>query len=501
MSGSGVRGAALAAFVTALVVAVLAAVRRGGAVGPGRAVTATLAAACVAAGAAFVPLPPYGHRHEVVRGHRVEPPETDPLSRLPQWAAKPRRTVLHARFAEAPGDAARLWPVLAYDTYAPATGWRAAPALTPLPRAADGATVEVRLAHPERLVPHPFGVRAASPAGTRLDRRAEALRTPLAGTSYTLTFAAPAPPTGGPVAVPAVTACADPELRSLVARVNDEGTLAERLARLEQFLSATAVPDTTAPPGDGCAAVATALRAGRGTGDQIATAFALAARMLGASSRVVAGFAPRRAVGKDGRLDVLGGDAAAWPQVAFAGGAWVDYWPRPERAAGGHKSQMGGATGGASRSPGPHPPKDRHASAWWPRLLVAVGVLTVAAAGLLALWLRRRRGGPGEPSAESPRDPRQDVLASWQRALRATGHPVGAATTAREVATGTDVPPLRDLAALVDSVLYVPPARASEADAERAADLADRAAAGAARSRSERADREQESRLSRWPRH
>lgn len=513
--GDGVLAVLMAAVIAAAGAAMLVSARRGGPVGAGRAVGVTLTTACVAAAAAFVPLPPLGGRHGPVHVRQVEPPETDPLSRLPGWAARPDVVVFRARFAGPPGDGARLWPMLAYPAYSAGTGWRTAPRTTPLPRSGDGVRVDVTLTRPERLVPHPFGVRSAGPGGFRFDRAAEALRTGTAVSAYTLTLGTPAVPAGGgPLATPPVTECAAPEIRALVDAADaadPTAPLAGRLSQLERVLSAHGTLDAAAPPGDDCASVAAALRKGRGTSDQYATAFAVAARVLGASSRVVAGFAPRGPVPADGLLTVRGADATAWPQIAYDGGAWVDYWPLPGQADRGGTESRAGASGSGGGDPAPPPHPVRGTGAWWPLPLLAVGAATVlAAAAVIAVRIRRRRAEARErrraaAAAWAALGPRDRVLALWQRALRDTGESAGAATTARDVAATTTVRPLRDLAAVVDRVLYGRPGpdhTRDAADAERAAELtedltsdsaadlaADSAAAAGTGRRSARGDR------------
>lgn len=478
--GHGASDMVLAAVVAAVAAAALGAARRGGRAGGRRTATAVLAAACVAACAALVPLPALGRHEEVVKGRHVDPPETDPLSRLRQWSDLGGTPVLHASFAAPPGEAARLWPVLAYDAYSATAGWQSSPRLTALPASAAGADrVDVRLAHAERLVPHPSGVRSVTPDGARFDGHTQALRLPRAAVSYTVAFTAPNAAPARPLAVPAATACPGAELRSLTARVDRSAPLDEQLAALERFLAVTMAVtpyDTSGPPDDGCRAVAAALRDGRGSGDQLATAFALAARMLGVSSRVVAGFAPRRAVGPDGRLDILGGDAAAWPQVATVGGAWADYWPGPAATAGDGAAGRGSAVtddAARERPPAVRPPRGA-SSPWLLPALVAVALAALSTAAAAAARTRRRR--QAEAAAAEHPDPRARVLASWQRALRTSRQTAGPATTARDVAESSASGPLRDLAELVDRVLYVPSARAGDADAARAADLAAAAA-------------------------
>nr|WSX74137.1 transglutaminase-like domain-containing protein [Streptomyces sp. NBC_00899]WSX79799.1 transglutaminase-like domain-containing protein [Streptomyces sp. NBC_00899] len=483
--GWEVVGAAVGA---ATLAGMLLAARGAGRVGRGRSALVAGAVVCVAAACVFVPLPRIVPHREVVAVRPADPPETDPLSRLPQWNDAPRDPLLHARFVGPPGDAGRLWPLLAYGTYRGDTGWQASPALTALPAngtgTGTGTRVEVVLAHPERLVPHPFGVRTAQPAGTRYDPRSEALRTPGAGTAYSLAVdTAPRTPVGPPAGATPSTACAGPELGSLVARVHKDAPLADQLAGLEQVLAGMGAAEPAGQVEDGCAAVTAALREGRGTSDQYATAFALAARMLGASSRVVAGFAPQRQVAADGGLDVLGGDAVAWPQIAYAGGVWVDYWPLPGRTALGDPGHTPSAAATEPvRDPRHSDPGARGRSVW-PLVLAAAAVLVLPAAAAVAVALRRRRAGRiAEERAAADRwaalGPRERILALWQRSLRDGGVPASRSTTTRDIGTATGLAPLRELAGLVDRTLYVPGAEAGEEEAERAERLAAAVRAG-----------------------
>ncbi|WUH93902.1 transglutaminase-like domain-containing protein [Streptomyces sp. NBC_00433] len=481
-----------AATAAATLAGMLLAARRGGPVGRWRGAGVMVLVVGVAVGGVYVSPPHLAAHRDVVARQQAGPPETDPLSRLPQWTGAPRDPVLHARFTGAPGAAGRLWPLLAYGTYRAADGWQSSPALTALPAAAGGTGVDVVLAHPERLVPHPFGVRSARPAGTGYDPRTEAVRTPAAGTAYSLTVDTAAPePAGAPLAVAPSTGCAGPELRRLVGRVRPGLPLAGQLAELAQVVAGTGSADATGPVEDGCDGVTAALREGHGTSDQYATAFALAARMLGASSRVVAGFAPRREVPADGGLDILGGDAVAWPQIAYGGGRWVDYWPLPGRTAAGGRvpsPEPAAATPPATQPPGGGSTWQNHQARLF--FLAAGAVLLLSAAAAGAVVLRARRAERDRRQRDRARrwdelSPRQRILTLWGRSLRDSGIPASPSTTARDVATATDLPPLRELAQLVDRTLYAPAPPEGTPEAEQAARLAAavRAGAGADRRR------------------
>jgi len=83
-------------------------------------------------------------------------------------------------------------------------------------------------------------------------------------------------------------------------------------------------------PGHGAAAVETFLTQRRGYCEQFAGTFAAMARALGVPARVAVGFTPGQ-VQADGRYQVLGRNAHAWPEVYLAGYGWVAFEPTPGR--------------------------------------------------------------------------------------------------------------------------------------------------------------------------
>ncbi|WP_031516961.1 transglutaminase domain-containing protein [Streptomyces sp. NRRL F-5123] len=466
----------MAAVVAATLAGVLLSARRGGPAGRGRAAAAIAAVACVAAAGALVQLPRLVPERQAVTPGTSEPVEADPLARLPQFARTPDGLVLRAHVPAGAEALAGTWPLLAYGTYRGDTGWRVDTALTSLPAAGVGVRVDVSLAHGERLLPHPYGVTSGRPGPLRYDARAQALRSAEPSTAYTLT-AEPAPRTrdGLPVRVAPRTACAGPEVAGLLARVDRGAPLAGQLAQLERELADTGGTDPAGAVDDSCEAVGRALGDGHGTSDQYATAFALAARMLGASSRVVAGFAPQRPVAADGTVEVIGADAVAWPQIAYEGGTWVDYWPLPGRAAVGGGGPAPGA-GGAVRPPGDEEPAvptgARHRAVWPFALGGAAGLALSGAATAAAVRARRRRAARRAAQAWwEARSPRERVLALWQRALRDGAVAPGA--TARAVAASSGSPPLRALAGLVNDTLYAPDFAPGPEQTARASALAD----------------------------
>jgi hypothetical protein len=105
-----------------------------------------------------------------------------------------------------------------------------------------------------------------------------------------------------------------------------------RAALLEDYLSTNFAFDPAARSGHTLAHLEHFVaRTRRGTSEQFATAYALAARVLGLPSRVAVGFAaPDPAA--DGTRTVRGGDALAWPEVYFGDAGWLPFFPTPARA-------------------------------------------------------------------------------------------------------------------------------------------------------------------------
>lgn len=69
-----------------------------------------------------------------------------------------------------------------------------------------------------------------------------------------------------------------------------------------------------------------------GTSEQYASAFAIAARLLGYNARVVLGFTPHYAADKHS-FTITGADVHAWDQVQFTHAGWVTFDPTPTRDA------------------------------------------------------------------------------------------------------------------------------------------------------------------------
>jgi hypothetical protein len=251
-------------------------------------------------------------------------------------------------------------------------------------------------------------------------------------------------PAGGPAQPPA--GAAQP--------ADTRGTPFQRAAMLQWYLSATFAFDPAVPPGHSFAHLEHFLAdTRRGTSEQFATAFVLAARLLDLPSRLVVGFtAPAPAAG-DVRT-VRGGNALAWAEVHFDGVGWLPFFPTP-KAADAHGAALAGSTQGESPeqaalvaaavrtsvtaagppdgAAGGHPGRRTIDVRDWvaPAVLggctIAVGYL-LAAVTIPALRRRRRR------RAIRFRD---RVVGAWQDAvdtLAAVGSPVPAAASPAEVA-------------------------------------------------------------------
>ncbi|HEY5155725.1 MAG TPA: transglutaminaseTgpA domain-containing protein [Acidimicrobiales bacterium] len=102
-----------------------------------------------------------------------------------------------------------------------------------------------------------------------------------------------------------------------------------KLTALQTFLrSAPFRVSRDAPAGQSYARIGRLLGADHtGTSEQFATAYAVMARSLGCSTRVVAGFS--HGPPKDGTITVTSADAYAWPEVALAGLGWVPFDSTP----------------------------------------------------------------------------------------------------------------------------------------------------------------------------
>ncbi|WP_319805784.1 DUF3488 and transglutaminase-like domain-containing protein [Dactylosporangium fulvum] len=231
----------------------------------------------------------------------------------------------------------------------------------------------------------------------------------------------------------------------------------------------------------------------KGTSEQFTAAFAVLARLAGLPTRVVVGFQTRK-----GDRAVRGGDAVAWPEVLFQGYGWVAFDPLPKsdsvqrpveddfkpKAPPSQPPPQSVPPASVSASPQP----SRSASAAPPSAPESSGTMTVvavvssAAAVVLVLAFfasvplvlrtrRRRRLEEGPPAAR--------IDAAWSEVLvglRMAGRPAPPHLTAREVAhyagaaavgqahakdrrpaLRPPVPPVDELAELVNAVAFAGP--------------------------------------------
>lgn len=224
----------------------------------------------------------------------------------------------------------------------------------------------------------------------------------------------------------------------------------------------------------------------RGTSEQFAAAYAVLGRLMGLPTRVVVGFSSATGDGP-----VRGADAFAWPEVLFEEIGWVpfdplprpdteprpveeDFKPRPEEPPPSPDEALPSATPAESAAaPAAAPPRDRGLSG---PLLAGGGVggLVLILSGLVVAVLVLRRAQRRRRLDTGP--PEQRIAGAWREvtdALRLAGEPVAGHLAATEVAAqartvaaaGPDsirarvrppVPPIDDLADLVNLVAFAP---------------------------------------------
>ena len=219
----------------------------------------------------------------------------------------------------------------------------------------------------------------------------------------------------------------------------------------------------------------------RGYCEQFAGAFAAMARAVGLPARVAVGFTPGE-LGGDGRFEVRGLNAHAWPEVFLAGFGWVAFEPTPGRGMPGAEDYTGipeqqastenpttattlpaspptsmvagSDQGGPTTTPASAPVApgaagdatiDGGAMPWLVRLaLVALTAAAVVGAwvGTLAMLARRRRARRRAAATSS----NERVLVAWTEvgeALARAGTPARASETpieyARRAAGATNV--------------------------------------------------------------
>ncbi|MCM3885609.1 transglutaminase family protein [Frankia sp. R82] len=319
----------------------------------------------------------------------------------------------------------------------------------------------------------------------------------------------------------ALPATVPPVLRNLATIATAGGSSPyQRAALLRQYLRANFVFDPTAPAGHSLAQIAHFLeQTGRGTSEQFATVFVLAARLLGLPARLVVGFS---APGPDPSVPrtVHGADALAWAEIHFAGAGWLPFFPTPmagdvrgAAVAGAAQGESmaqaelvnavlgvtvavpsGGAVPGTDPRPRPISPSPGWSD--WARGVRLAGTATLLVlAGYLGLaWslpgLRRRR-------ARRRGTERMRIVAAWRQALDVlarTGQPMPPAASPAEVVAmaavavapaggpaGTALRGLAELATvalfgdLTDSRLRAAPGRGGAAEAWRQTDALEQA--------------------------
>jgi transglutaminase-like putative cysteine protease len=281
----------------------------------------------------------------------------------------------------------------------------------------------------------------------------------------------------------------------------------QRAALLERYLATNFQFDPTVPPGHTLAHVEHFVAdTRRGTAEQFATTFVLAARILGLPSRVVVGFVPTAAGGPDpATVTVTGRQALAWAEVRFDGAGWLPFFPTPAAAdsrgatlAGtqGESAAQAAAVDAAVRGglaapvtaptrPVAAPARPGRAAALGPLVAPAAAAVTALAAAYLALAF-------GRPAARRRRllaargQPRARVVLAWAHALDALGAagvPVPASASPADVVLlgadavggeradgrrpgaagqGAGLSALRGLAALATLALFGPGAAAQE---------------------------------------
>ncbi|MCK9901367.1 transglutaminase [Parafrankia colletiae] len=351
--------------------------------GAGATVTVLTASVLVAvtvlgAGRAGDPVDPRDHRS-------VRPADaagTSPLAALSGWTAHPDEVLFRAE-VNGPDPAQpvtfRLAVLDSYDGVTWRSSARFVRAGDPIaPPRGDGAdrradavsqTVEV-VGLRGRMLPS-YGWPTSGPPGARVDpdsgmllggrpltegarleivSRVAPAPAPAAVTGLSAGSMAPTGPSGTADTDPDLGIPADPPpiLREMAELATARGqTPFERAALLSQYLSATFVFDPAVPPGHAYGHIEHFLgHTRRGTSEQFATTFVLAARLLGLPARLAVGFtAPPAPDG--GSRSVHGSDALAWAEVRFDGVGWLSFFPTP-RAADARGASVAGSNQGES---------------------------------------------------------------------------------------------------------------------------------------------------------
>jgi transglutaminase-like putative cysteine protease len=291
-------------------------------------------------------------------------------------------------------------------------------------------------------------------------------------------------------------------VRELAERITaGASTPSAKAAALERRLRADFTYDESAPTGGSVEALDHFLfTSRRGFCEQFAGAFAAMARAVGLPARVAVGFTPGDYDAASGAWRVTTREAHAWPEVFLDGSGWTAFEPTPGRTLpdpdarveadiavqrvaaagppviGGGQSALArvdpGGGAGLDAGPGGRPgglagAVSSNRTLWW--LVAAVlGLLGVPPAAKARRRTLRRRA-----RADSA------VLAAWAEALdrlAEAGLDRRGAETPLEFARRVGVahpgvaPPMRRLAALVNTAAYGPPDTGNAAEAWSASD-------------------------------
>ncbi|MDY7102825.1 MAG: transglutaminaseTgpA domain-containing protein [Actinomycetota bacterium] len=220
------------------------------------------------------------------------------------------------------------------------------------------------------------------------------------------------------------------EITQLARTVTEPGLSPyEQLVLLEGYVRDRHGYNETIEPGHSLGALAEFLDERRlGYAEQFASSFALMARELGFSTRLVFGYLALE-IGEEGSADaspleeITTRQAHVWPEVYLDGFGWVDFEPTPQRVQADPPEEppvttvppgVGDGDGGEGPTPGgPEvdvPVEDR-AAPLDGRILVFLGLVLLlallVAALILAKWLRRRSW------ARRAVTPSQHILAHW----------------------------------------------------------------------------------------
>jgi transglutaminase-like putative cysteine protease len=434
----------------------------------------------------------------------------DPLALLSARLETPATPVLTARLSSALLSSPPNWVVLSYDDYDGA-GWLATGAAKPavtgsqVPGTNGAGSALVTLAQQATLLPHPAYVLGTDGEDLGYDPDTEMLASPQAIRGYSVEVSVPEPtqaeltaaavPAGVPAVLTQTPSCTPKVITQLAHEVRAAvGAPIDQLLRLKGVLSSAPFRyDKAAAPGQGCGSIVNMLASRKGTSAQFATAFVLAARLLGIPARVAVGYSPGTLSGDT--ETVTDADAHAWAQVDLTGVGWVDFDPTPNGGSGGqtpareeqpalqklqHKEPQSSPVGTPKLTPPAPVPPGMSAQA---RVLLAV----VAAAALVlawvtAIWLwsrrrRRRRRHAAQPAAR--------VLGAWDEfliPLAQAGTPIRGRSAPAVAADAAAVVPdeghsVGQLAVLAERALYD---EITDRDADVAWQLSDRARARAA---------------------